>query len=412
MNSKKPNILWLSHNVPYPPKTGVLQRNYNLLKEASKIGNIYLVAVFQKNILPFLPDMNEVHRELGKICKQIEIIYLPIDTSKFEWLKTALKSIFTKDPFGVNWIKSKGIQIKIQELVNSQKFDLVHFDTISLAYYKNLVGDIPKILNHHNIESHLMERRASIEKKIIFKKYYSMEAKKLKKFEQNNCKEFEINFTVSELDKETLLKISPGLKIEVIPNGVDTSYFDRNNQKPRNGELVFIGGMNWYPNKDAVLFLIHDLWPLIKESLPDANLTIVGADPPQELIKLCEEDSQVHAPGFVDDVRPYFINAQMYICPMRDGGGTRLKILDTFSMETALVSTTMGCEGIDVTNGENVLLADTKEEFLMQIKRIYSEPDTHEKLTKNGRKLIEEKYSWQVIGKKLEQVYSKMDKGN
>ena len=183
MKSSKPNILWLSHNVPYPPKTGVLQRNYNLLKEASKIGNIYLVAVFQKNILPVLPEMEEVYSELGKLCKKIEIIYLPIDTSKFEWIKTLIKSIFTKDPFGVNWIKSNEIRDKIKRLVNNQKFDLVHFDTISLAYYKNLVGDIPKILNHHNIESHLMERRATIEKKFLLRKYYHMEAYKLKRYE-------------------------------------------------------------------------------------------------------------------------------------------------------------------------------------------------------------------------------------
>ena len=124
MNTKKPNILWLSHNVPYPPKTGVLQRNYNLLKEASKIGNIYLVAVYQKNILPVLPDLEEINQELGKLCKEIKIIYLPIDTSKLVWMYTAIKSIFTKDPFGVNWIKSNKIKDAIQDFVNEVEFDI------------------------------------------------------------------------------------------------------------------------------------------------------------------------------------------------------------------------------------------------------------------------------------------------
>ena len=400
------NILWLSHNVPYPPKTGVLQRNYNLVREASKLGNVHLVAVFQKAILPIRYDMEEIHRELGKFCKSIEIIYLPIDSSKVMWLWTVLKSIFTTDPYSVNWIKSRQMHHRIRQITSKIKFDIVHFDTISLAEYFDDVGIAHKILNHHNMESHLMERRSSIEKNILKKFYYQMEAKKLRRYEETHCKKFDINFTVSQDDKELLQELIPGCRIEVIPNGVDTDYFRREDIQPSPGTLVFAGGMNWYPNRDAILHFCREIWPLLKKGFPEISLTVVGAQPPRELLELAERDPKIVATGFVDDVRPYFANAEVYICPMRDGGGTRLKILDTLSMSTALVSTTIGCEGIKVTPETNVLIADTPVEFVTQVKRVFQDPELRKRLGREGRKLVEEKYSWEVIGNTLRAVYA------
>jgi glycosyltransferase involved in cell wall biosynthesis len=192
----------------------------------------------------------------------------------------------------------------------------------------------------------------------------------------------------------------------VIPNGVDTDYFGRGDIQPSPGTLVFAGGMNWYPNRDAILYFSREIWPLLKKEFPEISLTVVGAQPPRELLELAERDPKIVATGFVDDVRPYFANAEVYICPMRDGGGTRLKILDTLSMRTALVSTTIGCEGIKVTPETNVLIADTPVEFVTQVKRVFQDPELRKRLGREGRKLVEEKYSWEVIGNTLRAVYA------
>lgn len=399
------NILWLSHNIPYPPKTGVLQRNYNLVKEASKFGDIHLVAVFQKSILPIRYDMEEVHKELGKFCKEIEIIYLPIHSSRLVKLWTIFKSIFTHDPYTANSLKSRRLRRKIKQIALKTDFDIIHFDTIGLAYYMGDVGDGANILNHHNIESHLMERRSRIEKNLLKKLYYKMEAKKLKRYEKVHAKRFTINFTVSEDDKKILQELIPNCRIEVIPNGVDTEYFRRGDKEPFPKSLLFAGGMNWYPNRDAILYFCTEIWPLLKKELPEISLTVVGAKPPKELLGMARRDPNITVTGFVDDVRPYFENAEIYVCPMRDGGGTRLKILDTLSMGTALVSTRMGCEGIDVTPGRDVLTAETPEEFAIQIKKVLHDPELRKRLCREGRRLVEEKYSWECIGKKLRSVY-------
>ena len=130
------NLLWISQNIPYPPKTGVLQRNYNLLREASRLADITLLAVFKRDILPGKYDLEEAKRELGKLCRRIEVVHLPIESSRAALYGMALSSLFTHDPLSVNWVKSAGMRQQLRQLMQETKFDLVHFDTISLAAYR------------------------------------------------------------------------------------------------------------------------------------------------------------------------------------------------------------------------------------------------------------------------------------
>jgi len=405
------NILWLSHNVPYPPKTGVLQRNYNLLKEASRIGDVYLLAFFQKAILPIAYDLDEARRELHRFCRYVEIVPEPVNSSHAARYALALRSVFTEDPYGVNWLKCHDMRRAIRRLAARVPFDVVHFDTLALAEYRDDVGDVRSILNHHNIESHLMARRSHIEPNILKRSYYAMEARKLEDYEARHCGDFDVNFTVSDSDKAVLGEIVPGLRTAVIPNGVDIDYFTPSPSEPAERSLVFVGGMNWYPNRDAVLHLRREIWPLLTQEVPDISLTIVGAHPPEEIMAMAREDSRVTVTGFVDDVRPYLQRAMIYICPMRDGGGTRLKILDALATAKPIVSTTLGCEGIRVEPGRHALLADTPSDFVRQIKRLLDSPFLRQKLAAEGRRLAEAHYSWRVIGARLRDAYSSLSSG-
>jgi sugar transferase (PEP-CTERM/EpsH1 system associated) len=399
------NILWLSHNIPYPPKTGVLQRNYNLLREASRHGNIYLVAVFKEDVLPVDFDLEEAKRELGKFCTQIEIISLPIESSKLVLYLTALKSLFTRDPMSINWIKSKGMRDTIRKMCQTNQFDLVHFDTVSLAAYKDDTGHAVKILNHHNIESHLIDRRIAYENNPLKRFYYTVEAKKLARYEAEHCPQFDLNFTVSELDAERLIETAPGTKADVIANGVDVEYFKPSGKPVTPANMIMASGMNWFPNRDAVLFMAEKIWPLLTQKFPNISWTVVGASPPQKVIDLANQDKRVTVTGFVDDVRTYLDDAEIYLCPMRDGGGTRVKILDALSMGKAIVATTMAVEGIDVTPEKNVLIANNPAEFVEQIGRIINDSQLRDRLGTEARKFVIDNYSWDVIGNKLGGLY-------
>lgn len=402
------NLLWISQNIPYPPKTGVLQRNYNLLREAARVADIFLLAVFKRDILPGKYDLEEALYELGKFCHYIEIVDLPIESSHAILYWKALSSLFTKDPLSVNWVKSSGMSQQLQMLLGKTEFDLIHFDTISLAAYRHDIGQIPTILNHHNIESHLLKRRTLFEKNPLKRLYYALEGAKLERYEKTACAEFDTNFTVSELDKQRLLELVPAAQVEVIANGVDVEYFKPGSEAVIPGNLLMASGMNWFPNRDAVLYMCEEIWPLLRTRLPELSWTVVGASPPQQLLDVAAHDKRISVTGFVNDVRPYFSQAEIYLCPMRDGGGTRVKILDALAMGKAIIATTMGCEGIDVTPDKNVLIANTPQEFLKQIQRLHGNAALRQNLGHEARRLAVDEYSWPVIGSNLSTVYQRL----
>jgi len=170
--------------------------------------------------------------------------------------------------------------------------------------------------------------------------------------------------------------------------------------------IIMASGMNWFPNRDAVLYMAEKVWPLLIKEYPEASWTVVGASPPKQVLDMADEDKRITVTGFVDDVRPYLSKAEVYLCPMRDGGGTRVKILDALSMGKAIVATTMAVEGIDVTPEKNVLIANTPEDFVQQIGRVMKDKELRDTLGAEARKFVIENYSWDVIGKKLGRIYS------
>jgi glycosyltransferase involved in cell wall biosynthesis len=397
-------LLWVSQNVPYPPKTGVLQRNYNLIREASAFADVHLVAILKRDILPTFEEQSAV-RELQKICTRVDAVRLPVEESRARFLATVVASLFTRTPFAVNWATSPALRDALTRAMATGPFDVAYFDTISLAGYRDLVKECAVALNHHNIESHLLQRRIGYEGNPLKRAYLAMEATKLRQYEADVAAAFDTHLVVSELDGERLREIRPGVSTTVVANGVDVDYFRSSGATREPGHLVMVSGMNWFPNRDAVLFMIEQIWPRLSAALPDARLTIVGASPPPPVTELAARDPRVRVTGFVDDVRPYMDRAQVYLCPMRDGGGTRLKILDALSMGVPIVSTTMGLEGIHVAPERDVLVADTPEEFVRQIGRLTADAELRTRLSTNGRAFVEEHFAWSAIGRRLRQTF-------
>jgi polysaccharide biosynthesis protein PslH len=177
-----------------------------------------------------------------------------------------------------------------------------------------------------------------------------------------------------------------------------------------NSELIFAGRTDWLPNIDGLKFFCQEILPLIKKEIKDVRLTIIGKTRLNNVGAIHELPLQtvndVTHLGFVEDVRPHIGKAAVYIVPLRIGGGTRLKILDAMAMGKAIVSTSIGAEGIDVTHGKNILIADTPEDFSKQVVRVLNDSKLRESLGAEGRKLVEEKYSWDIIGKKMDEVYT------
>lgn len=405
------NILWLSHFVPYPPKGGNLQRSFNLLREVAKENQVSLLAFNQKSLLPTQKKLKESVEQLKSFCKYVQAFEIPCEESGWSWIKLLLGNLFSPSPYSTKKFHSEKMLEAIHAIVRNHKIDLVHFDTVALAEFRKCLTGQKSVLNHHNIESALLLSRACREKNPLRRFYLLLQGNKLSRYESETYGEFDLNVVVSELDRGRLRNHSPRTEVKVIPNGVDTSYFKVSDTQLRKNNVIFVGGMNWFPNRDAVLYFSERIWPLLKKEISDVSFTLIGSGPPKKIIDLGKNEKiEVH--GFVDDVRPYLARAAAYVVPIRAGGGTRLKILDALACGKAVVSTSIGSEGLEVNPGRNILIGDSPSEFAEQVIRVCTDGDLMKSLGEEGRKLVEEKYSWKMIGDDLNRIYDNLISSN
>jgi glycosyltransferase involved in cell wall biosynthesis len=252
----------------------------------------------------------------------------------------------------------------------------------------------------------MMRRRAAGENSWLNRLYLEREAGKLERFEQQQCRRAAVNLVVSELDAARLREIAPGAEVRVVENGTDPSFFAPPAEcQPEPRSLVFAGGMNWYPNCDAVLYFLRGIWPLLTRDPEPRTWTVVGQDPPGVLLEAARRDPGIRVMGFVDDVRPHLHSAQIYVCPIRKGGGTRLKVLDALASGTPLVSTRMAVEGLDLMEGTHYLGAEEPADFVAQIRRLDSDPGLRQRLSTSGKDIVLRRYSWSGIGERLLDAY-------
>lgn len=402
-------ILLISHFLPYPPQGGSLQRNFNLLKEASKTNEISLLTFTQRKLLPDERKLNESVEALKEYSRYVKVFKIATDYSKIKWYILLFLNLFSFTPYSVWRFKSKTMIGEIKKQLKDNRFDIIQIDTIALAQYANLASDLPKILVHQNVESSMLLRRSSYEKNPLIRLYLFLQGRKLRNHEKKVAIRFNVNVTVSELDKKELEGFIRNTEFEVIPNGTDIEFFAPKN-KTDSRNLVFTGGMIWYPNKDAMLYFCKEVYPLIKKKMPDVEMDVVGSFPPQRLQKIAREEPSIKLHGYVDDVRDYIHQAAVYVVPMRVGGGTRLKILDAFACGKAVVSTSVGCEGLEVTPGENILIGDSPNEFANQVVNLLKDEKLRMELGANARKLVVEKYSWKKIGQIQKSIYESLAK--
>jgi glycosyltransferase involved in cell wall biosynthesis len=404
------NIFWLSHLVPYPPTGfGVLQRSYNLLRETAKYHNVYLLALVQRDLLrTVFADEEEAkrraHEELSRLCAKVKFIPIPCEKVAFGKYRVAIKSLFTRSPYTVNWLKSAEMHEAIEEWKSAYQFDVVHFDIISLAPYVGAFPEHKKTLDHHNIESHMMLRRVDKTRNLLKKWYFLQEGVKLQIYEKRECPRFDVHLTCSHLDTTRLRELVPSLRIEEVPNGVDLDYFNPRSDQESTG-LIFVGNLGWYPNAAAMSFFAEQVWPLLKSDIPDITIDVVGGKPPGSLVSLSKKDPAFRVHGFVRDVRPYMERAAIYVCPIMDGGGTKLKILDALAMAKPIICHPIACEGIDVKPGVHVLFATSPAEYVSHIRALLGDRDARRDLGSQGRRLVSEEYSYLTIGKKLRRIF-------
>jgi polysaccharide biosynthesis protein PslH len=396
-------VLWLSHVVPFPPKAGVLLRAYYLLKSVAEHHEVDLIAFVQRPLLAtFYSDieagLEECRLELLKHCRSVTFLQIAKSVRPFGKIRTACEALFTRDGYIASWLASSAARELIVRCVQGRHYDVAHFDSISVASYRPLVQDTPATLGHHNAESHMLVRRSQLEASLLKKLYFRLEAARLARFESRIASWFRLHITCSDLDSQRLHATMPSARITSVPNGVDTEFFKPSRCAEIPNSLIFVGTLSWYPNRDAVMYLLREIWPRLRAAIPSATLDIVGAGASAALRDLAAHSAGVTLHGFVLDIRPLIERAALYICPIRDGGGTKLKILDALAMEKCIVAHAVACEGIAVTPGIDVTFAEAPNEFVEQIKELFNDPERRRTMGAAARRLALHQYSFVAIG--------------
>ena len=404
-NARK-RVLWINHFVPYPAKGGLLIRTHGLLSTVVQEHDITLLCVVQPRLIkPYFKDLESGLKEAKTFYQSqgvnIEFFEMPSEKSRFSRLLVAFTSLFSRKPYSVRWLHSPKLATRLQAL-GSESFDYVHVDTMGLMAMVPEVKHGTKVtVNHHNAEHVMMARRASKESNWLKRLYYQLESKKIAQFDSHYMQVVKSHIVCSQEDEHSLKQLEPSLAIEVVPNGV--SYLPAPKRQPTVGRLLFVGGLDWYPNTDAILFLLDEVCPRLNSLNAKLHIDIVGKNPSTEIIDKANDFNFVELHGYVDDIELMYANAQAFLCPLRDGGGTKLKVLDAMNHGLPVIGTEIAFEGIAVEDGVSGFITETAEQICSVIASIMDNEDFSERVGSKARTLVKNRYDSNVISKKYAQ---------
>lgn len=386
------NVLFLTGDIPYPTNTGARIRTFNLIKHAQKDAKV--------TVATMVHDEGYAGRlgVLREHCAGVEFVSKP-PSSVFEFYGGLFKSLFSSRPFIVDKHQYAPYTAKVQQLLKSGKFDLVHCDSISLAPIVMTLTTIPTLLTEHNMEAIIWQRYYEEEKAWARRWYIKQQYKKIFQFEKAACKAVDLVVAVSDEDK-VRLKSQYGVdNAVVVPNGVDTDFFSPRETPVEADSIVFTGSMDWRPNQDAIYYFYETIWPRIVAKRPKAKFWIVGRKPPDRIVAMGKMDKRITVTGTVDDVRDYTARGAVYVVPLRIGGGSRLKILEALAMKKAIVSTTIGAEGLHLADGKDLILADSPDTFANQVVSLFDDATKRASLGEHGCVTILKQYDWRSVAK-------------
>jgi sugar transferase (PEP-CTERM/EpsH1 system associated) len=312
-------------------------------------------------------------------------------------------------PLNVLNFTSARVLAEVDRLLREQTFDTIQIESMHLIAYARRIRQIAPqtrvILDWHNIESEILARYAENDSNPLRAWYAQRTSTLSRKVEDELLRLCHAHTVCSEREREVLLQRVPGVRIEVVSNGVDCEFFAANPAaSAARRDVLFMGRMDYHANIDAALYFVKNTWPLIHGRRPELRLVIVGAQPTKPILALREQGISVT--GTVDDVRPFYQSALTSVVPLRVGGGTRLKVLEAMAAGTPVISTTLGAEGLAVTPGEDIVIADTPEAMADAVVGLQDESPQWQQLAANARRLVQVNYDWSVMGEILRRLHT------
>jgi polysaccharide biosynthesis protein PslH len=407
-------LLFLTPQLPYPPRQGTTLRNYHLIRRLAERHTVHLFS--------FLAPGESLHAEspLHQLCQRIEVLPQPVRSLR----RRGLDALTSPLPDMALRLATPDAQAAIQRMVDDEEYAIIQAEGIEMASYALALRPqspsqrLPAfIFDDHNAEYVLQQRAAFVDllrpRRWVAALYSLIQWQKLRGYERSVCRRADAVLAVSDPDRQALQRLSPDIDPVVVSNGIELPDLSHTQAKGTNlPTLVFTGKMDYRPNVDAVLWFAHTVLPRIQVSEPQVHFQIVGMNPHPRLEEL-RANPAITITGAVDDVRPYIEAAAVYVVPMRVGGGTRFKVLEAMAYSKAIVSTSLGIEGIPVQHNRELLIADQPESFAASVVELLQDQRQSAargpQLGVAAREFVAEHYTWEKIIPRLLEVYRQLE---
>jgi glycosyltransferase involved in cell wall biosynthesis len=400
------NILFIVKEFPHSQVIGGPIIIYNRIKYLSPDHTVSCLA-----FAPGEPTPEQIE-SLAVYCKELRLVPSPSSRGA---AKRAWDWLFGPVPpyFMLNY--SEKMYAELRDTVRSFSYDVIISEYSMVAQYlygnPDLAG-MKRVMSEH--ECYYLARRKVLEVQGFSREGLRalLQLKGLKKYEFDMYASADKVLTLTPEGRDEMLAIRPDLDIAVVPHGVDVDRL----RPCSSGEehpptVMFLGNFPHDPNRDAMVYFATEAWPLVKKAVPGARFLVVGRGPTPDMLDLARNDPAIEITGQVDDVKPYFDSADVFVCPVRMGGGFRGKVLEAMACGIPVVSTPLGAEGLPAKDGENILLARTPAELADRTVRLLEDGGLREKIGASGRELMVEKFSWQsgvrILAEVLEEVVSR-----
>ena len=393
-------ILWLKTELLHPVDKGGKIRTYNMLKELKRDHHITYLTLDDGTA------DHEARERADEYCH--DLVCIPHQQrEKFSkgFYVELLFNLGSRFPYAIKKYASEGMRREIVARTQQHSIDVVICDFLAPAINVPRSLSCPSILFQHNVEAMIWKRHFEVQSNAVKKPYLRDQWRKMRRFEKEACRRFDSVVAVSAEDRDQMRQDYGVKDVFEVPTGVDTNFFTpfgKERVEPHN--VVFTGSMDWLPNEDAIRYYTEQIQPIVRRSLPDATLTVVGRNPYPSLLELSRRDSSIIVTGRVDDVRPHMERAAAYVVPLRIGGGTRLKIYEAMAMEKAIVSTTVGAEGLPVTDGKELCIADTPETFAAAVVNLLTTPEAARKLGEEAGQVVRQRFGWNGVAKRFAEI--------
>ncbi len=433
-------ILLLTQIVPYPPDSGPKVKTYHVLRYLAGRGHRITLATFVRQ------DEEQHLQSLQPFCAELHAV--PLRRSRLADVRAYAQSLRSGLPFLVTRDAKPEMQSLVNKLTREQWFDIVHADQLTMGQYalevgswKLEVGNHPSLVfDAHNAVWQIVER-AQQTAPFFVRPFLALEAHRIKRYEGALIHQFDHTLAVSAVDRQALLdaanlerenpksemprRTTSGTvpvcnpargplrclqsKISIVPIALDCAAAQPVSRSDHSANIITVSTLFYPPNADGVRWFIREVFPIVRRQMPEATLTIVGARPPQDIVRFAtRHSSHVTLTGYVPDLQPYLERAALMVVPVRAASGMRVRILEALARGIPLVTTTTGVEGIEAIHGEHLLVADEPREFAEAVVRLLGNAQLRERLARNGRRLIEEHYDWRVVLPRLEGVYESL----